>query len=64
MKTITVLIAPDGQTQITAEGFSGSECRSATSVFQDALGQPVQERLTAEYYNSAAVAPLQQENRQ
>ena len=32
--------------------------------FRDALGQPVQERLTADYYNSAAVAPLQQENRQ
>lgn len=35
-------------------GFTGGECREASKFIEQALGQPAEEKLTAEYYQSQA----------
>jgi hypothetical protein len=39
MKTIDILINPDGQLTISATGFSGPDCEKATAFLEQALGQ-------------------------
>ena len=49
MKKITrIIVGPKGETR----GFSGGECREASRFIEQALGQPVSEQLTAEFYQS------------
>ena len=62
MKQITVTVTPGGQTKVVAEGFAGGECRQATAFLRAALGQPVQEQLTAEYYQTQPNAVQSQES--
>jgi Protein of unknown function (DUF2997) len=51
-KVIRVIVGPKGETRIETKGFSGSECREASRFIEQALGQPVNEQLTAEFYRS------------
>jgi hypothetical protein len=60
MKQVIVLIAPDGQTKVVAEGFTGGECRQATAFLREALGQQLDEQLTAAYFQSEATAVSQE----
>ena len=53
-KIIRVIVGPKGETRIEAKGFSGAECREASRFLEQALGQPVAEQLTAEYYQTQA----------
>ena len=62
MKQIIVAVSRDGQTKVTAEGFSGGECRQATAFLRNVLGLQLHEQLTAEYFQSQSTA-LMQENR-
>ena len=50
-KTIVIIVSPEGETKIETKGFSGSQCREASSFIEEALGQQTSERLTAEYYH-------------
>ncbi|HEY5312925.1 MAG TPA: DUF2997 domain-containing protein [Pirellulales bacterium] len=50
MKTIEILIRPDGQTSVETKGFEGASCQDATRVLEQALGSRRNEQLTAEYY--------------
>ena len=52
IKTIEVIIAPDGQTTLETKGFAGSECRDASKLLEAALGTTIEERLSAEYYQT------------
>ena len=54
MKTIEITIAPNGQIQIETKGFTGSECRDASRLLEQALGQQASEVLKAEFYQSAS----------
>ena len=61
MKTIIVTVAPNGQTQIAADGFTGNECRTFTAFLHDGLGQIEQEQLTPAYFEAEAHLASQQE---
>jgi hypothetical protein len=50
MRTIEIIVQPDGQTKIETKGFVGSECQEATKFLEKVLGQRTSEQLTAEFY--------------
>ena len=52
MKTIEIIISPDGQTRVETKGFSGGECRQASAFIEQALGQGRQEQLKSEFYET------------
>ncbi len=54
MKTIKIIIAPDGQTRVETKGFTGSECRQASQFIERALGQQTNELLKAEFYQTSS----------
>jgi Protein of unknown function (DUF2997) len=51
-KIFRVIIGPKGETRIETKGFSGPECREASRFLEQALGQAMNEQLTAEFYQS------------
>ena len=53
MKTIEIIVRPDGQTKVETKGFAGSECREASEFLEKALGERTSEELTAEFYAQA-----------
>jgi hypothetical protein len=61
MKTIEIVVSPNGQTQVQTKGFTGSECRAASEFIEKALGKRTQEQLTAEFHQQAS---QQQSNQQ
>jgi hypothetical protein len=54
MKTIVVVVSPDGRTRVQTHGFQGSACRQASRFLEQALGQRESEQLTAEFHVTAA----------
>ena len=63
MKTIEIIVAPDGKSQVQTKGFVGGECQQASRFLETALGETTSEKLTAEYYASAQQQnQLKQEN--
>ncbi len=62
MKTIEILVTPDGKTTVRTAGFHGSSCREASRFIEQAIGETRSERLTAEfYYQTEAVQQKQQQ---
>ena len=51
-KVIRVIVGPSGETRVETKGFSGGECREASRFIEQALGQPVGEQLTPEFYQA------------
>jgi hypothetical protein len=49
-RIIRLIVSPTGETRIETRGFSGPECREASKFLEQALGQPISEQLTAEFY--------------
>jgi hypothetical protein len=49
-KIIRLIVSPTGETRIETRGFLGPECREASKFLEQALGQPLGEQLTAEFY--------------
>ena len=61
MKTIEIIVTPDGQSSVQTLGFTGSSCRDASRFIEQALGQQTGEQLTAEFHQrQAAQAEHQQ----
>jgi hypothetical protein len=56
VKIIEITIGPRGETRVQTKGFSGPECHDASKFLEQALGQPVGEQLTAEFYQSQAAS--------
>ena len=54
MKTIEIIVAADGKTQVETRGFNGEECRQASRFIEDALGRPAGEQMTTEYHAGQA----------
>jgi hypothetical protein len=61
MKIIEIVVSPTGEARLETQGFSGSSCRDASRLFEEALGQRGDERLTAEFHQ---VEPAKQQVRQ
>ena len=61
MKTIEVIVNPDGKANIQAKGFAGASCRQASRFLEQALGTQSQERVTAEFHQRE---PIQQNQQQ
>ena len=53
MKTIEIIVAPNGQSKVETKGFTGSECREASRFIEQALGLQIGEVLKAEFHQSA-----------
>ncbi|WP_146600689.1 DUF2997 domain-containing protein [Novipirellula aureliae] len=64
MKTILIVISPNGESKVETQGFSGSECRQASRFLKSALGTKRTETLTSEFYGlqSQTQTENQQEN--
>jgi hypothetical protein len=58
-KVIRVIVGPKGETRVETKGFSGGECREASRFIEQALGQPVGEQLTPEFYQTEATEQQQ-----
>ena len=52
LKTIQIVVAPDGTSEVKTVGFRGGECREASRFIETALGQRQSERLTDAFYQS------------
>jgi hypothetical protein len=63
-KIIRVIVGPKGDTKVETRGFSGGECREASRFIEQALGPPVGEQLTAEFYHTRATEQQQIEQSQ
>jgi len=50
VKSIEVIISPQGQATVQTRGFTGSSCRDASRFIEQALGQATGEQLTAEFH--------------
>ena len=60
MKTIEIVISPNGQTQVETKGFTGAECRDASKFIEQALGKQTSEQLTAEFHQRTSQQADQQ----
>jgi hypothetical protein len=50
MKTIEIIVAPDGRTTVLTKGFAGGTCRDASKFIEETLGSRIAENLTTEFY--------------
>ena len=60
MKTVEVIIAPDGQVRVETKGFAGSECRQASAQLEQALGLRASEQLTCEFHRQPEAESLRE----
>ena len=54
MKTIEIVVAPNGASTVQTNGFTGSACQQASQFLEKALGSRIDERLTSEFYQAQA----------
>lgn len=54
IKTIEIIVAPNGTTRVETKGFAGGECRAASEFVEKALGRRTDEKLTGEFYLPAS----------
>lgn len=59
MKTIEITVNPQGQITLQTKSFTGSTCKEASRLIEQALGIVLSDRPTAESYQSESV-PQQQ----
>jgi len=50
MKTIEIIVSPQGQTTVQTKGFAGASCREASKFVEEALGRRTSETLTGEFH--------------
>lgn len=60
MKTIEVIVAPNGETKVETRGFTGESCQAASQFLESALGLKTAEQRTADFYRQSEVQPIQQ----
>ena len=53
MKTIEIIIAPNGQSRVETKGFVRNKCRQASRFVEQALAQQTDEQLKTEFHQSA-----------
>ncbi len=62
-KIIEITVTTKGETSVQTKGFAGSSCRDASRFIEQALGQRLEEQLTAEFHQAAGVEETQQQQR-
>lgn len=62
-QTIEIIIAPDGQSRIETQGFTGNDCRTASRFLEQALGKSTSEQLKPEFHQRASEDEHLQESR-
>ena len=60
MKSIEIIVSPEGETTITTKGFAGQSCRDASKFIEQALGHRTGEQLTAEFHHAVESQQTQQ----
>ncbi len=60
MKTIEIIISPQGEARVQTQGFSGAACQEASRFLEQALGRRTREQLTAEFHQAATTVQQQQ----
>jgi hypothetical protein len=48
MKTIEIVVNPQGETRLETKGFAGASCQEASRFLEMALGETLSDRATAE----------------
>ncbi len=61
MKIIEVLVSPEGQVSLQTKGFAGNSCREGSRFLEEALGNTLHERATAEFYQGQILARQSQQ---
>ena len=54
MKTIEITIDAKGQATVQTKGYAGAGCRDASKFIEQALGETVTDKPTAEFYQPQA----------
>ena len=52
MKIIEITVDSKGQSKVETRGFTGGDCREASNFIEQALGQRIDEKPTAEFYQT------------
>ena len=60
MKTIELVVSPQGKTTLETKGFAGESCRQASLFLEAALGVRATDQPTAESFAAVDQASLQQ----
>ncbi len=50
MKTIEIIVSPNGETRIETRGYSGSACQQASRLLEASLGIKQSEQLTSAFF--------------
>lgn len=58
---IEIIVTPQGKTTVQTLGFTGSSCREASKLIEQALGKRTGEYLTAEFHQAAGAQQSQQQ---
>ena len=61
MKTIEVIISPEGKSTVQTKGFAGKSCREASRFLEQSMGTRTNEQVTAEFHQSELVQQNQQQ---
>ena len=60
-QTIEIIVSPTGESTVQTRGFTGSECRNASSFIENSLGKRISEQMTVEYHQQANSQACQRE---
>jgi len=52
LKTIEIIVSPEGETRLETKGFAGAECQEASRFLEEALGNQTKEQLTSEFHKT------------
>jgi len=61
MKTIEIIVTPEGRTTVQTLDFIGPSCREASKFLELALGQRITESLTTEFHQAQTTGLHQQQ---
>jgi hypothetical protein len=60
-RVIEVIVSPKGETTVQTKGFAGTDCLKASKFLEQALGETIADRKTAEFHETT---PVQQQVQQ
>ena len=53
-RIVELTVSPRGETTVQTKGYSGGDCLAASRFLEQALGVPVRDQKTAEFYQAQA----------
>jgi hypothetical protein len=59
MKTIEIIVTPQGKTSVQTLGFTGPSCQEASRFIEEALGQKITDLRTSEWFQSGEISQQQ-----